>query len=360
MAADQLSLSDLSLDQRQALTAHPNREIAARAKALLDQGGGLPNPDREKVLQALLPLAEKQGDAQLGRAIFKMQCSKCHTHSGEGEKIGPDLTGMAVHPKSELLTHIIDPSRSVEGNYRQYSVATLDGLVLSGMLASESKTSIELFDAEGKKHTILREDIEELKASKKSVMPDGFEKEVPPEALVNLLEFLTQRGKFVPIPLGKAATIVSTEGMFHAKSSTVERLIFPDWSPKTFEGVPFQLVDPQGTRVPNVILLHGPNGNIPPKMPKSVTLPCNAPAKAIHLLSGGQRVGPSVRPEGLRFDDRASALRERRHGRPQPAQRRTLCRLHPPRGRAPIETGVHVAGPADAIPGRPPKTPRRR
>ncbi len=46
------------------------------------------------------------------------------------------------------------------------------------------------------------------------------------------------------------------------------------------------LVDPQGDRVKNAILLHGPQGTLPPKMPKSVSLPCNAPAQAIHLLSG--------------------------------------------------------------------------
>src|SRR5262249_51452295 len=55
---------------------------------------------------------------------------------------------------------------------------------------------------------------------------------------------------------------------------------------KTFAGVPFHLVDPQGDRVRNVVLLYGPQGSLPPKMPKSVILPCNTPAKAIHLLSG--------------------------------------------------------------------------
>src|SRR5262249_43214735 len=53
----------------------------------------------------------------------------------------------------------------------------------------------------------------------------------------------------------------------------------------------FQLVDPRGGRVPNVILLHGPQGRIPPKMPKSVTLPCNAAAKAVHFLGGGSGWG---------------------------------------------------------------------
>src|SRR5262249_33493602 len=92
--------------------------------------------------------------------------------------------------------------------------------------------------------------------------------------------------KFLPLPLEKVATVVSTRGMFNSLEAQAERLIFDDWTPKTFEGVPFQLVDPQGTSVPNVVLLHGPQGTIPPKMPKAVTLPCNAPAKTIHLLSG--------------------------------------------------------------------------
>src|SRR5207245_2326923 len=208
------------------------------------------------------------------------------THSGEGAKIGPDLTGMAVHPKSHLIIEILDPSRSVEGNYRQYVVSTKAGRVLSGLLASETRTAVELLDAEGKRHTVLREDIDDLQTSNKSLMPEGFEKQLSKDDLVNLLEFLTQRGKYLPLPLGKVATAVSTRGMFYSEDSPGERLVFDDWSPKTFEGIPFTLVDPQGERVPNVVLLYGPEGKIPPKMPRSVTVPCNAPAKAIHLLSG--------------------------------------------------------------------------
>src|SRR5262249_47646732 len=133
---------------------------------------------------------------------------------------------------------------------------------------------------------VQRDDIEELQATAKSLMPDGFEKQLKPEQLVDLLEFLTQRGKFLPLPLHKAATVVSTRGMFNSPEAQAERLVFADWSPKEFSGVPFQLIDPQGDRVPNVILLYGPGGKIPPTMPKAVTVPCNAPAKAVHLLSG--------------------------------------------------------------------------
>ena len=72
---------------------------------------------------------------------------------------------MAVHPKHELLVHLIDPSRNVEGNFRVYSVLTADGVVINGLLASETKTAIELIDSEAKKHIVLREDIENLQAS---------------------------------------------------------------------------------------------------------------------------------------------------------------------------------------------------
>src|SRR5438067_7664541 len=233
-----------------------------------------------------MALTERTGDSTAGKVIFKNQCAKCHMHSGEGARIGPALTGMAVHPKSHLLVEIMDPGRSVEGNYRQYVVTTTAGRVVPGLLASETRTAVEILDAEGKRHSIQREDIDELHESKKSLMPEGFEKQLSKDDLVNLLEFLTQRGKYLPLPLNKAATAVSTRGMFYSEEAPVERLVFEDWSPKTFQGIPFNLVDPQGGRMPNVVLLYGPEGKIPPKMPRSVSVPCNAAAKAIHLLSG--------------------------------------------------------------------------
>ncbi len=281
-----VQLAELSLDQKQALGVHPDGGIRNRAKKILERGGALPNADRQKVLAELLPIVKETGDPAAGKLVFKNQCAKCHVHSGEGTRIGPDLTGMAVHPKAELLTHIIDPSRNVEGNFRVYTVVTADGKILSGLLASESKTAIEIFDAEGKKKVVLREDVDELVASTKSLMPEGFEKQVKRKEISDLLEFLTQRGKFVPLDLAKVATIASDRGMFIDKNSGLERLIFPDWTPKTFKGVPFTLTDPQDGKVANVVLLHGPGRPIPSKMPKQVRLACNGAAKAIHLLSG--------------------------------------------------------------------------
>ncbi len=281
-----LDIGDLTLDQKQALRVHPDKEIRTVAETLMAAGGGLPDADRDKVLKSLLPLCEEKGDVKVGKAMFVKHCSKCHMHGTEGKSIGPNLTGMAVHPKHELLTHIIDPSRSVEGNFRIYTVAKTDGIVINGMMSGESRTTITLIDTEGKENQIAREDIDELIRSRKSLMPEGFEKQVSPEELTSLLEFLTDKGKFMPVSLDRYATAISTKGLFDVGDDGPDRMVFGDWAPKIFKDVPFILTDPRGKTVPNIILLNGPNGRLPPTMPKSVTLPCNSEAKAIHLLSG--------------------------------------------------------------------------
>ena len=74
----QAQISELALDQKQALSTHPDTKIAARAKQLLAKGGGLPDPDRQKVLDRLTPLLKEGGDSARGKVVFQEQCSKCH------------------------------------------------------------------------------------------------------------------------------------------------------------------------------------------------------------------------------------------------------------------------------------------
>lgn len=315
------SWSDLALDQKQALASHPNRQISRLAQTLLARGGGLPNPDRVKVVEAFGKVCKQSGDSASGVALYKKHCAVCHRHGGEGGLVGPDLTGMAAHPKEELLIHILDPNRSVEGNFRLHTVTTRDGKVLAGLLASETRTSIELVDSQGKRFLLSRDDVEELQVSAKSIMPEGFEKQMNEKEIGDLLEFLTKRGQFVPLPLDKSATIATDRGMFFADDGDLERLIFPDWSPKTFKGVPFVLIDPKGGRVPNAVMLNGPNGNKAPKMPKEVQVPCNMPVRAIHMLSGISGWGYPALSKGtvslivrLKYEDGTIENHELRNG----------------------------------------------
>ena len=134
--------------------------------------------------------------------MFEKNCAKCHRHGDIGNVIGPDLTGMAVRERGDLLIDILDPNRSVEGNYRQYSVLTKDGRIMTGLLLSETKTSVELLDSEAKKHNVLREDIDEFKSTKLSLMPDGFEK-LGQDDILSVLEFLTVRDEILPAAAGQ-------------------------------------------------------------------------------------------------------------------------------------------------------------
>ena len=78
------------------------------------------------------------------------------------------------------------------------------------------------------------------------LLNDFNKKRGPGVSLVALLDFLGNRGKYLPLPLNKAATITSVKGMFISTDGDEQRLIFPKWGPQTAFGVPFQVIDPRG------------------------------------------------------------------------------------------------------------------
>lgn len=281
-----LKVSDLSTGQRQRLRSHPTADIRDRAAKLLAAGGMISDSDRSKLIESKKSLTERTGDVAAGKLVFTKNCATCHIFKGEGNVVGPNLNGMSVHPKMELLTHILDPNRSVEANYRLYSVLTADGVVISGLLSAESRTTIEMVDAQGKRHTVLREDIDQLKPSTKSAMPEGFEQSIDDEGLTNLLEYLTQKDQFIPLGLESVANVDSTKGMFYRREDTRERLELDEWGVKVVEGVPFALIDPQGGSKLNVVMLYGPIGNFAPALTRQVSVRCRTAAKTIHILGG--------------------------------------------------------------------------
>ncbi len=281
-----LTWNDFELDQKQALRDHPTPRIRNRANELLKSKGLAMNADRQKVVEAWSDAAHSEGDVANGKAMYQKHCALCHVHGEIGVRIGPDLTGMAVHPKEELLVHILDPSRSVEGNFRTYSIRTVDDTIVTGMLAGESKTALEIVNAQAKREVVLREDIDELIASQKSLMPEGFENQMTKEEMRDLLEFLTSKGKYVPLAIDSVATSITTTGMFFGAQSTGDRMVLKEWGVRTVKDIPFILIDPQESRKPNAILMYGPNGSTAPKMPKQIEIPCRTPVVAVHMLSG--------------------------------------------------------------------------
>jgi putative heme-binding domain-containing protein len=108
--------------------------------------------------------------------------------------VGPDLTALSDRSPGTMLTHILDPNRAVEAKFLSYTLITTDGRTFNGMLAGETSTSVTLVAQENKQQVVLRSEIEELAASGKSLMPEGVEKEISPQAMADLLAFLATLG----------------------------------------------------------------------------------------------------------------------------------------------------------------------
>ena len=281
-----VQFTDLQLDQRQAILNHPDRAIASRAKELMDSKGATVTSNRQALVDQWMPVTEMKGDVQNGIAMFKKHCAQCHKHGEMGIAIGPNLTGMAVHPKAEILMNVLDPSRSVENNFRTYQILTVDGSVFSGMLAGESANSMRLIDSQGKEKQVLREDIEEMNASVKSLMPEGFEGSISQQEMADLLAFLNQRGRYTPLLLSTAATVSSAKGLPGFRGGPGDTFAFTSYGTVQIEGVPFEIQDPLEGRVPNMIALQSPRGRFPATFPQSVSIPCAGRISAIHLLGG--------------------------------------------------------------------------
>jgi putative membrane-bound dehydrogenase-like protein len=181
---------DLMTEHWQMLSVNRDPAVAERAKKLQASAGRAPNADKKKLIEALLPQVSGTGDLAKGKEVFAKNCQVCHTIEGQGGQVGPDLTGIGARPRADILAEIVDPNRSVEGTFRQWTLETREEDEIMGRLISESQTSVELIDATGQKHAVQRKDIKNLTASERSVMPEGFDQSMSKEDLTNLLEFI--------------------------------------------------------------------------------------------------------------------------------------------------------------------------
>jgi hypothetical protein len=182
-----LPSSELATEQWAFLKSSPDGAIAKRAQALAGSRGAI-TADRAAIVQKLLPVAAKAGDAHRGKEVFDANCAVCHAFNGTGGKVGPNLTGIGSREPKDILIDILDPNRSVEANYRSWIVSTGDE-TYAGRLESETQTTVEILDSAGQKHIIQRKDIKQMNTNGTSIMPNGFES-LPENDLSALLAYL--------------------------------------------------------------------------------------------------------------------------------------------------------------------------
>ena len=184
---------------RQRLLRMRNDKLRGRAEAVFAETA---TSDRAKVVERYAKELPPTGDAGRGRDVFRKTCAACHLLDGAGHAVGPDLMTTTDKPADWFLAALFDPNRAVEDRYLEYQAATADGRVLTGLLAAETGAGVVLRMAEGKEATVLRRDLDGLTSTGRSPMPDGLEKELPPQAVADLLAYL---GGLRPQPRADAA-----------------------------------------------------------------------------------------------------------------------------------------------------------
>ena len=108
--------------------------------------------------------------------------------------MGPDLARVKGTTRARLLEAILNPSRDIDPNYTNYIITTRDGRIYDGVIASERPGTLTLRHGEEEDETLLRANIERIRASSVSLMPDGFERELSRQDLADVIAFLEGSG----------------------------------------------------------------------------------------------------------------------------------------------------------------------
>ena len=101
------------------------RQSAADAKA---KGG-------EK-LPPVAELVKRKGNPAHGETVFvgAGTCAKCHIANGEGEAVGPNLSGVGAKlPCEAIYESVLAPLTAISHSYETYTAVMEDGRSVDGM-----------------------------------------------------------------------------------------------------------------------------------------------------------------------------------------------------------------------------------
>ncbi len=127
-----------------------------------------------------------------GRRIFfgDAACSTCHTLRGEGIVFGPDLSNLVHRDRESVLQDIRLPSAALNPDHPGYLVSLADGTVQSGLLRSADSNPVILALPAGAEMELAADRVRGIELMKVSLMPQGFDQQLHPDQMEDLLTFL--------------------------------------------------------------------------------------------------------------------------------------------------------------------------
>lgn len=186
------------------LTAFDDKEINALIKSAWGDVNA-PKADlgeRTKKFRGLLtPAALAKGDVAKGKMLFTATCGQCHKLFGEGQNVGPDITGSNRADLNYLLENVLDPNAVIGKAYQLNLFTMKDGRVMSGVIKDENPEAVKIAMMGGVEFTLSKPDIAKREVSKLSTMPEGLFDALKPEMVIDLVKYL-QSGASGPAKAG--------------------------------------------------------------------------------------------------------------------------------------------------------------
>jgi putative membrane-bound dehydrogenase-like protein len=175
VAAGALDRAQIPPFQVRQMSRFPDESIRRKVADLWPELRPVAAAKKEKIdgLKAKIGPSSPDADVSNGRALFNRSCATCHTLFGQGAKIGPDLTGAQRSSLDYLLENIVDPAASLAADYRMSTIALKDGRVLNGLVAGSAGPALTI-QTPTERLTVGRSDVEEIRASDLSLMPEGL------------------------------------------------------------------------------------------------------------------------------------------------------------------------------------------
>ena len=143
----------------------------------------------KKWKDALPEDALKKADVVNGRKLFTQHCASCHKMFGEGQAVGPELTGSQRANLDYVLENVIDPSAVVPNEYRLVNFNLADERVVSGIVLRETKDAVTVRTVNDTL-TLPTADIAARKQTALSIMPEGLFDRMKPDEVRDLIAYL--------------------------------------------------------------------------------------------------------------------------------------------------------------------------
>jgi putative membrane-bound dehydrogenase-like protein len=180
----QVPAQEIDAVRRQRLLQHKDAQVRETAATIFATAS---STDRGKLVELYWLQMPEKADAARGAKLFVKACATCHKLGDVGQNVGPDLASVGDKSPQGLLTAMLDPNRALEARYINYMATTKKGLTITGILSSETSTTITLVANDGKEHRLLRNELEELTSTGKSMMPEGLEKDLTAQDIADII-----------------------------------------------------------------------------------------------------------------------------------------------------------------------------